>query len=175
MILGYKHLLDRKWEDRIHQTGLYHLLSVSGLHIGMVCVFVFWLVRLAVRRLFPSVLSRVTDQRIALLPAFAAGIFYALLAGFRNSDHLEVRFDTGGVFRGLPQVSLRRLLTMLALAALVILVADPAGLCADPLPVHVYMRVRNNRHLSEVSQDQAFDLFPALGPESLAGKDRLAV
>ncbi len=132
MILGYKHLLDAKWQDRIHQTGLYHLLSVSGLHIGMVCIFVFWVVRLGVRLLSPSVLSRVSDQRIALLPAFAAGVFYALLAGFgtptiwRSILTLAVIFAAGLRYRSVDS------LTVLALSALFILVPDPAGLSQIP-------------------------------------------
>ena len=82
MILGYKMLLDRNWQDHIHQTGLNHLLSVSGLHIGMVSMFVFWLVRLGVRFLCPSVLNRVSDKQIAVWPALASAVFYAFLAGF---------------------------------------------------------------------------------------------
>ncbi|MDR3569234.1 MAG: DNA internalization-related competence protein ComEC/Rec2 [Syntrophobacteraceae bacterium] len=170
MILGYKHLLDAKWEERIHQTGLYHLLSVSGLHIGMVCVFVFWLVRLVVRRLFPSVLNRVSDQRLALLPAFAAGIFYALLAGFgtptiwRSILTLAMFFAASLRYRSVDSI------TMLALAALVILVADPAGLTQIPFQftftcVLAIIVIYPKFHRIRLST-----LFPAFGRESLAGK-----
>ncbi len=55
---------------------------VSGLHIGMVAIFVFWLFRLAVRFLFPSILSKIGDQQIALWPALASAVLYAFLAGF---------------------------------------------------------------------------------------------
>ncbi|MDR3556508.1 MAG: ComEC/Rec2 family competence protein, partial [Syntrophobacteraceae bacterium] len=170
MILGYKHLLDTKWEYRIHQTGLYHLLSVSGLHIGMVCVFVFWLVRLLIRRFFPSILHHVTDQRIALLPAFAAGIFYALLAGFgtptiwRSVLTLAVFLAAALRYRAVDS------LTMLALAALVILVADPAGLSQIPFQftftcVLAIIVIYPKFHRFRLSA-----IFPALRPESLPGK-----
>ncbi len=100
MILGYKMLLDRNWQDHIHQTGLNHLLSVSGLHIGMVSMFVFWLVRLAVRFLFPSILNRISDKQIALWPALASAVLYAFLAGFGAPDDLEIHSDPGGVSSG---------------------------------------------------------------------------
>jgi competence protein ComEC len=132
MILGYKHLLDAKWRDRIHQTGLYHLLSVSGLHIGMVCIFVFWLVRLAVRRLFPSVLNHIPDQHIALLPAFAAGIFYAILAGFGTPTIWRSILTLAVIFAAAPRYRAVDSLTVLALAALVILVPDPSSLLQIP-------------------------------------------
>src|SRR5208283_2361217 len=105
MILGYKLLLDRNWQDHIHQTGLNHLLSVSGLHIGMVSMFVFWLVCLAVRFLFPSILNRISDQHIALWPALACAVLYAFLAGFgvptiwRSILTLAVFFGAGFWYR----------------------------------------------------------------------------
>ena len=170
MILGYKHLLNRKWEERIHQTGLYHLLSVSGLHIGMVCVFVFWLVRLLVRWLRPQILSRVSDQRIALLPSFGAGVFYAVLAGFgtptiwRSVLTLAVFFAASLRYRSVDS------LTMLALAALVILVPAPGALCEIPFQftftcVLAIIVIYPKFHRFKLST-----VFPALGPESLPGK-----
>ena len=170
MILGYKHLLDRKWEDHIHQTGLYHLLSVSGLHIGMVCVFVFWLVRLVVRLLFPSILNRISDQRIALLPAASTGILYALLAGFgtptiwRSILTLAVFFAASLRYRSVDS------LTVLALAALCILVPDPAALTQIPFQftftcVLAIIVIYPKFHRMRLSA-----IFPALGRESLPGK-----
>ncbi len=170
MILGYKHLLDTKWEDRIHQTGLYHLLSVSGLHIGMVCIFIFWLVRLGVRRLFPSVLNRVTDQRIALLPALLAGIFYALLAGFATPTIWRSILTLAVIFAAALRYRSVDSLTVLALAALFILVPDPAGLSQIPFQftftcmlaiIVIYPKLRRIRLTA---------IFPALGRESLPGK-----
>ncbi len=166
MILGYKLLLDRNWQDHIHQTGLNHLLSVSGLHIGMVAMFVFWLVRRAVRFLFPSILNRISDKQIALWPAFAAAVFYAFLAGFgaptiwRSVLTLAVCFAAAFRFRKADS------LTVLALAALSILVFDPQNLWQIPFQltfacvlaiVVVYPRFRGIR---------LHRVFPALDPSA---------
>ncbi|MGC9194762.1 MAG: DNA internalization-related competence protein ComEC/Rec2 [Syntrophobacteraceae bacterium] len=170
MILGYKHLLDRKWEYRIHQTGLYHLLSVSGLHIGMVCIFIFWLFRLGVRLLFPSVLNYVSDQRLALLPATAAGIFYALLAGFGTPTIWRSVLTLAVIFAAALRYRAVDSLTVLALAALFILLPDPACLTQIPfqftfLCVFAIIVLYPKFHGIRLSAK-----FRALGPDRLAGK-----
>ena len=170
MILGYKFLLDRNWQDHIHQTGLNHLLSVSGLHIGMVSMFVFWLVRLMVRSFFPSILSKTSDRLTALWPALASAVMYAFLAGFgaptiwRSILTLSVFF--GAAFR----YRLADSLTLLALAALCILAMEPDNLFEIPFQltfacvlaiIVIYPRFRRIR-LARI--------VPALGPDRLAGK-----
>jgi competence protein ComEC len=170
MILGYKSLLDRNWQDHIHQTGLNHLLSVSGLHIGMVSMFVFWLVRLAVRFLFPSILSRISDKQIAFWPAFAAAVFYALLAGFgaptiwRSIVALAVFFGAAFMYRRADS------LTILAFAALFILIPAPDNLWQIPFQltfacvlaiIVVYPRFHRIRLAA---------IFPVLKPNSMAGR-----
>jgi competence protein ComEC len=170
MILGYKLLLDRNWQDHIHQTGLNHLLSVSGLHIGMVAMFVFWLVCLAVRFLFPSILNRISDQHIALWPALACAVLYAFLAGFgaptiwRSILTLAVFFGAGFWYRKADY------LTVLAFAALFILVLDPKNLWQIPFQltfacvfaiIVIYPRFRGIR---------LYRIFPALGPDRVQGR-----
>ena len=170
MILGYKLLLDRNWQDHIHQTGLNHLLSVSGLHIGMVSMFVFWVVCLAVRFLFPSILNRISDKHIALWPALACGVLYAVLAGFgaptiwRSILTLAVFLLAGFWYRKADS------LTVLALAALFILVLDPKNLWQIPFQltfacvlaiIVIYPRFRRIR---------LYRIFPALGPDRVAGR-----
>jgi len=170
MILGYKLLLDRNWQDRIHQTGLNHLLSVSGLHIGMVSMFVFWLVCLAVRFLFPSILNRISDKHIAIWPALACGVLYAFLAGFgaptiwRSILTLAVFLLAGFWYRKADS------LTLLAFAALFILVLDPKNLWQIPFQltfvcvfaiIVIYPRFRRIR---------LYRIFPALGPDRVAGR-----
>ncbi|MGO8782592.1 MAG: DNA internalization-related competence protein ComEC/Rec2 [Syntrophobacteraceae bacterium] len=170
MILGYKLLLDRNWQDHIHQTGLNHLLSVSGLHIGMVSMFVFWLVCLAVRFLFPSILNRISDKHIALWPALACGVLYAFLAGFgaptiwRSVLTLAVFLLAGFWYRKADSLS------VLAFAALFILVLDPGNLWQIPFQltfacvlaiIVIYPRFRRFR---------LYRIFPALGPDRVAGR-----
>ncbi len=170
MILGYKLLLDRNWQDHIHQTGLNHLLSVSGLHIGMVSMFVFWLVCLGVRFLFPSILRKISDKHIALWPALACGLLYAFLAGFgaptiwRSVLTLAVFLLAGFWYRKADS------LTVLALAALFILVLDPNNLWQIPFQltfacvlaiIVIYPRFRRFR---------LYRILPVLGQDRVAGR-----
>ncbi|MGC9967600.1 MAG: DNA internalization-related competence protein ComEC/Rec2 [Syntrophobacteraceae bacterium] len=170
MILGYKTLLDRNWQDHVHQTGLNHLLSVSGLHIGMVSMFVFSLVRLAVRSLRPSILNRMSDKQIALWPALATAVLYAFLAGFgaptiwRSILTLAVFFGAAFWYRRADS------LTVLALAALLILILDPDNLWQIPFQltfgcvlaiIVIYPGFRKIR---------LHRIFPALEPNRTLGR-----
>lgn len=170
MILGYKTLLDRQWQDNIHQTGLNHLLSVSGLHIGMLSIFVFWVFRLGVRYLHPSILAKISDKQLALWPALISAVFYAFLAGFgaptiwRSVLTLCVFFMAAFRFRRADST------TMLALAALLILAADPDFLWQLPFQltfacvlaiIVIYPKFRGLR-LGRI--------FPILGHDRLPGR-----
>jgi competence protein ComEC len=170
MILGYKTLLDRTWQEHIHQTGLNHLLSVSGLHIGMVSMFLFWLVRLMVRSFCPSILNRTSDRQTALWPALAAAVFYAFLAGFgaptiwRSVLSLSVFFGAAFWYRRADSLS------VLGLAALLILILDPENLWQLPFQltfacvlaiIVIYPRFREIR---------LYRIFPILEPHGAPGK-----
>ncbi|MFZ0931968.1 MAG: DNA internalization-related competence protein ComEC/Rec2 [Syntrophobacteraceae bacterium] len=170
MILGYKMLLDRNWQDHIHQTGLNHLLSVSGLHIGMVSMFIFWLVRLAVRFLCPSILSRISDKQIAIWPALACAVLYAFLAGFgaptiwRSVLTLAVFLLAGFWYRKADS------LTVLAFAALCILVLDPKNLWQIPFQLTFACVFAIIVIYPRFSGMRLHRIFPALKPDGLPGR-----
>jgi competence protein ComEC len=168
MILGYKSLLDRNWQDHIHQTGLNHLLSVSGLHIGMVSMFVFWLVGRAVRLLFPSILSRVSVRHIALWPALASAVIYALLAGF-GAPTIWRSVLTLAVFFGAAFMSRRAdSLTVLAFAALFILVPAPNNLWQIPFQLTFACVLAIIVIYPRFYRFRLGAIFPALKPHSIA-------
>ena len=165
MILGYKLLLDRNWQDHIHQTGLNHMLSDSGLHIGMVAMFVFWLVRRAVRfvPLHPQQNKRQANSPLA---GFCRRRLLCLSGRirapriWRSVLTLAVCFAAAFRFRKADS------LTVLALAALSILVFDPQNLWQIPFQltfacvlaiVVVYPRFRGIR---------LHRVFPALDPSA---------
>jgi competence protein ComEC len=79
LLLGYP--LPSRWNDHLNRTGLTHLLSISGLHLGLVSLGVFWLTCLVVRWVIPWILQRTSDQQIARWPALGAAAAYALLSG----------------------------------------------------------------------------------------------
>ncbi|MFV2057537.1 MAG: DNA internalization-related competence protein ComEC/Rec2, partial [Thiohalomonadales bacterium] len=70
----------QQWQT-MSDTGTNHLMAISGLHIGMVAGFVFFLVRWAWAAT-PFLVRRYPAQKSAALAAVLAALVYAGLAGF---------------------------------------------------------------------------------------------
>jgi competence protein ComEC len=70
MIVGDDSLLLRSVREEFQQTGVYHLLVVSGMNVGLLALMVFWLAR----RLRLS-------EWAASLVTIALSVFYAYIAG----------------------------------------------------------------------------------------------
>lgn len=66
--------------EQMRDSGLAHLLAISGLHLGLVAGFVFALVRGALA-LWPALALRVPAKKIAAATALLAAGGYLLLAG----------------------------------------------------------------------------------------------
>jgi competence protein ComEC len=85
MIIGDRGYLGQELQDWFMVTGTVHLLSISGSHLGLVAIVVFWLVKRVVLGLPLTLLltlSRtVTPSKIAILLAWPAVALYAFLAG----------------------------------------------------------------------------------------------
>ena len=128
LLLGYQRLLSPAWQEHLARTGVSHLLSIGGMHLGFFSMAVFWLVRFLVRIFHPSILHRTSDRMLALWPALAAAILYAFIAGFsappiwRSTLMLTLCLTAACSYRSPDQLS------VLAAAALVILAADPNSL-----------------------------------------------
>ncbi len=69
------------WRERLSRSGVIHLLSISGLHLGLASLGVFWLVCRAMRLLWPSRLMKRSDQDYAVGPALSVAAAYALVSG----------------------------------------------------------------------------------------------
>lgn len=128
LLLGYQRLISPSWQEHLSRTGVTHLLSIGGMHLGLVSMATFWFVRFLVRRLRPSILQHTNDQLIALWPALLAATLYAFIAGFsvppiwRSMLMLALCLVAANCQRSADQ------LTVLAASALAILVADPNSL-----------------------------------------------
>jgi competence protein ComEC len=59
----------------MRNSGLFHILSISGLHMVIMAGTVFWLVRV------PSIALRYPIRKWAVGAALAAALFYLLLSG----------------------------------------------------------------------------------------------
>ncbi len=110
----------------MRDSGLAHLLSVSGLHIAIVMGAVFATLRLAIA-LLPWLALRVDGKAVAAIGALLAGAGYTLLTGSQVPMQrclVMAALVTLGIVFG------RRALTVrtLALAAVVVLLVAPAEL-----------------------------------------------
>ena len=128
LLLGYQRLLSPAWQEHLARVGVSHLLSIGGMHLGFFSMAVFWLVRFLIRTFRPSILQHTSDRMLALWPALAAAVLYALVAGFsvppiwRSTLMLTLCLTAACSYRSPDQLS------VLAAAALVILAADPNSL-----------------------------------------------
>lgn len=72
--------IDRALKEAFAATGTAHILSISGLHVGMVAAFSYWAVLLILRRSEKALLALNARKTAIILAAFPA-LLYALLAG----------------------------------------------------------------------------------------------
>lgn len=81
LVMGsYRGISRAQWRV-LRRTGTSHLVSVSGLHIGVAATFVFALIAWLWRRV-PALALRVPAQRAASVGAIAGAAAYAALSGF---------------------------------------------------------------------------------------------
>lgn len=67
-------------QDALRDAGLYHILSISGLHLSLASGIVFFSLRLLLS-LWPAFALRVNAKKIAAGAALCAALFYLALAG----------------------------------------------------------------------------------------------
>jgi len=80
LITGDRGAIPEELNEAYRNSGIYHLLSISGMHIGLVAGLLFALVRAGLA-LIPSVALRYPIKKWAAFVAIAGALFYTLLAG----------------------------------------------------------------------------------------------
>ncbi len=126
LLTGQRGWLAREDISAMRDAGLAHLLAISGLHLGLVAVTVFWLVRLLLA-LWPRYAQTYDGKRPAAFAALIAITGYLLISG--ASIATTRAFVMTGL--GLIAVMLRRdpfSLWLLAFAATVLLLLQPSDL-----------------------------------------------
>jgi len=81
LAIGERHRMTSSEWDVLTRTGTIHLVAISGLHIGLVAGFAFFLMRFLVSRC-QFIMQRMPVQFPAAIAAMLAALVYALLAGF---------------------------------------------------------------------------------------------
>lgn len=80
LTVGDRSAISEDTRDALRDSGLAHLLAISGLHVGLLGGLIYWLVRLGLA--LPPVLSeRVPIRKVAALCALAATAFYLVMSG----------------------------------------------------------------------------------------------
>ena len=123
LITGERAAIPDAMNVSLQTSGLYHILSISGLHMSLVAGGVFWAVR-ALLALFPGFALRHPIKKYAAGAALFVGLIYMLLADFgaateRSYIMIAVMFFAILVDR--PAISLRNL----AISAIIILIVTP--------------------------------------------------
>ncbi len=126
LVVGARHLLDDQQWALLRHTGTVHLMAISGLHIGLIAVFFFFIGKLIARLLLAAGI-RCSPVFCGRWGAVLAAVVYSALAGF--------------------SVSTIRAVVMLGVAALlagrrrhfapsdILCAALLAVLCADPFAI----------------------------------------
>jgi competence protein ComEC len=113
MIVGDDSLLLRQVREEFQETGVYHLLVVSGMNVGLLALAVFWMARLLR-----------APQWIAALITIALSVFYAFVAGM-GAPILRAVFMLSIYLLGRLFYRDRSALNATGFAALVVLVLSP--------------------------------------------------
>jgi competence protein ComEC len=129
LITGQRVDIDPDDQTAFRDSGLMHVLSISGLHLALAGGLFFWVIR-ALFALFPSIVLRHPVKKWAAIGALAGSTFYLLISGceapaVRSWVMLAIMFVAILVDR--PALSMRSV----ALAAFLIVDATPENVL-DP-------------------------------------------
>jgi competence protein ComEC len=80
LLIGDMSDIPQQIKDQYSRTGVNHILSISGFHVGIIALALFQ-VWFAISRLFPAVLLYLNFKRFALLLSIPLVIYYMFLSG----------------------------------------------------------------------------------------------
>ncbi len=123
LVLGVRGQMQTNQWQILTQTGTNHLLAISGLHVGIVSGFIYFIVLFLWKR-SERICLKIAAQRVAALAAIFAAIFYAMLAGFSIPTQRAMIMATI-VFMSIYFMQSLRPWNILSLALLCVLVFDP--------------------------------------------------
>lgn len=126
LITGERGGISTQTNSAFKNSGLFHILSISGLHMVIMAGAVFYLTRLALAAV-PAIALRLPIKKIAALTGMAGALAYLAISGgafatVRSAVMILIIF--GAVLIDRPALALRNV----AIAALLILLAYPESL-----------------------------------------------
>ncbi len=126
MLTGDRRDLDGPINDAFQGAGLGHVLSVSGLHLAVIAMFMFGLVR-RLWLLVPPLADRIDASRAAALAAIPVTFAYTLITGLR-APTLRAGIAVAIVLVGVLLRRRARAIDAISLAACAILADNPCSL-----------------------------------------------
>ncbi len=126
VITGKRGTMAEEVKQAFRQSGLSHLLAIAGLHLGLVGGFVFFAVRGGLA-LIPFLALRYPIKKIAAVVTLIVLFCYLMISGAAIPTQ-RAFVMTGIVFAAILIDRLRLSMRICALAALVVLLLDPASL-----------------------------------------------
>lgn len=129
LAIGDQSGIEKKYWQVLTATGTGHLISISGLHIGLIATLVYFLVRWC-WPVWSSASLILPAQRMASLMSLLAAIVYSGLAGFSLPVQRSLVMIAAFV---LPSLTNRKITTAdsFAMALLVILILDPLAVLSS--------------------------------------------
>jgi competence protein ComEC len=126
ILTGDRSGIDRSVEAALRGSGLYHIVSISGLHMSLLAAAVFAMIRYGLA-LAPRVALTWPVKKIAAVAALAAGAAYLVISGSEvpaQRSYIMTATVLAAVLLDRPALTLRAV----ALAALIILILSPESL-----------------------------------------------
>lgn len=82
LIIGEQGVVTPRLYDIFRRSGITHILSVSGFHLSLLAAFIFLLIR-GILSLFPTIVERVSPQKIAAIMALIFSVGYIGISGLQ--------------------------------------------------------------------------------------------
>ncbi len=126
LITGERGAITQATNNAYRDSGLFHILSISGLHMVVMAGAIFWLVRLILAAI-PVIALKYPIKKIAAVAATLAALGYLLISGSSPAtvrSWITISMMFLAVVLDRPAIALRNV----ALSALLILIAFPENL-----------------------------------------------
>lgn len=126
LVTGKRGLIPEETNEHLRAAGIYHIVSISGLHMMLAAGLFLWSLR-AFLALFPNIALRRPIKKWAAAFAIAGAIAYNIFSGSEVATEratIMVVVMLGAILFDRPAVSMRNL----GIAALIVLVREPSAI-----------------------------------------------
>lgn len=126
LVTGKRGLISEDTNDALRAAGIYHIVSISGLHMVLAAGTMFWLAR-ALLALIPALALRWPIKKVAAVAAMLGAVTYCVFSGSEVATERALVMTLvmlGAILVDRPALTMRNL----ALSALIVLAREPEAL-----------------------------------------------